>query len=277
MTGLSSASSAPAAPAARPDSFAVVDGARIRYRIDGPVGAPLLMLSNSLGTSLDMWDVQLPEFLRRFRVLRYDSRGHGRSEVTPGPYSIERLARDVLGLFDELRIGRADFCGLSMGGMVGMWLGIHAPQRIGRLVLCNTAPRIGTAERWSARIDAVNKGGMNVIADALLDLWFTRRFRDASPDTVQRMRTMLVVTPAAGYVASCAAVRDMDQWDALTRIENQTLIVSGKNDAVTTPADNRRMAGLIPGSTLVELDAAHISNVEAAERFTAEVLAFLDR
>ncbi len=262
---------------AHSNSFAAVDGARVRYRLDGPVGAPLLMLSNSLGTNLDMWEPQLPEFSHRFRVLRYDSRGHGLSEVTPGPYEIERLARDVVGLLDELRIERTDFCGLSMGGMVGMWLGIHAPQRLGRLVLCNTAPRIGSAERWNARIDAVNQGGTRAIADALLELWLTRRFRDAHPDETRRMRAMLVATPVAGYVASCAAVRDMDQWAALSRIANQTLIIAGMHDAVTPPAEGRRMVELIPGSKLVELDAAHISNVEASQRFTAEVLAFLDR
>ena len=125
------------------DAFAAIDGARIRYRLDGPIGAPFLVLSNSLGTNLDMWEPQVDALATRFRVLRYDSRGHGLSTVTPGPYTIERLARDVLALQDEIKIDRTDFCGLSMGGMVGMWLGVHAPQRMDRLVLCNTAPRIG--------------------------------------------------------------------------------------------------------------------------------------
>lgn len=265
------------APEERSPTFAAIDGARIRYRLDGPIGAPFLMLSNSLGTNLDMWEPQLPALSRRLRVLRYDSRGHGLSEVTPGPYDIDRLARDVVGLLDELRIERTDFCGLSLGGMVGMWLGVHAPQRLGRLVLCNTAPRIGSAERWNTRIDAVNKGGVPAIADALLELWLTRRFRDAFPEQAERMRAMLVATPAAGYVASCAAVRDMDQWTGLSRIASLTLIVAGTHDVVTPPAEGRRMAELIAGSKLVELDAAHISNVEAPERFAAEVLAFLDR
>jgi 3-oxoadipate enol-lactonase len=158
-----------------------------------------------------------------------------------------------------------------------MWLGVHAAQRIDRLVLCNTSPRIGSAERWNARIDAVNRGGVGGIADALMELWFTPGFRAAAADTVERMRAMLIASSAEGYVASCAAVRDMDQWSALSRIERPTLIVTGTHDAVTPPADARRMAGVIPGATAVELDAAHISNVEAAGRFTAEVLAFLDR
>jgi 3-oxoadipate enol-lactonase len=270
-------SSAALAQQSHSDSFAAIDGARIRYRLDGPIGAPFLVLSNSLGTDLDMWEPQVDALATRFRVLRYDSRGHGLSTVTPGPYSIERLARDVLALLDEIKIDRTDFCGLSMGGMAGMWLGVHAPQRMDRLVLCNTAPRIGSAERWNARIDAVNKSGVGGIADAMMEIWFTPRFRDVAAPTVQRMRAMLSASPADGYVASCAAVRDMDQWPTLSRIERPTLVVTGTHDAATPPADGRRMAEVIPGAKQVELDAAHISNVEAAERFTAEVLAFLDR
>jgi 3-oxoadipate enol-lactonase len=270
-------SSAALALQSHSDSFAAIDGARIRYRLDGPIGAPFLVLSNSLGTNLDMWEPQVDVLGTRFRVLRYDSRGHGLSTVTPGPYTIERLARDVLALLDEIKIDRTDFCGLSMGGMAGMWLGVHAPQRIDRLVLCNTAPRIGSAERWNARIDAVNKSGVGGIADAMMEIWFTPRFRDVAAPTVQRMRAMLSASPADGYVASCAAVRDMDQWATLSRIERPTLIVTGTHDAATPPADGRRMAEVIPDAKQVELDAAHISNVEAAGRFTAEVLAFLDR
>ena len=275
--GITHEPSAALAQQSHPDLFAAIDGARIRYRLDGPIGAPFLVLSNSLGTNLDMWEPQVAVLATRFRVLRYDSRGHGLSTVTPGPYTIERLARDVLALLDEIKIDRADFCGLSMGGMVGMWLGVHAPQRMDRLVLCNTAPRIGSAERWNARIDAVNRSGVDGIADAMMEIWFTPRFRGVAAPTVQRMRAMLSASPADGYVASCAAVRDMDQWATLSRIERPTLIVTGTHDAATPSADGRRMAEVIPGAKQVELDAAHISNVEAAGRFTAEVLAFLDR
>jgi 3-oxoadipate enol-lactonase len=269
--------SAASAQQAQSDSFAAIGGARIRYRLDGPIGAPFLVLSNSLGTNLDMWEPQLAAFTRRFRVLRYDSRGHGLSEATPGPYTIERLGRDVVALLSELRIDRAHFCGLSIGGMAGMWLGVHARHCVDRLVLCNTAPRIGSAERWNARIDAVNKSGVSGIADSIMELWFTPRFRDAAADSVRRMRAMLIASSAEGYIASCAAVRDMDQWATLAGIDRPTLIVTGTHDAAPPPADGRRMAELIPGAKAVELDAAHISNVEAAARFTAEVLAFLDR
>src|ERR1700675_482042 len=238
--------SATLAQQAQTDSFAAIDGARIRYRLDGPIGAPFLVLSNSLGTNLDMWEPQVAVFATRFRVLRYYSRGHVVSEVTPRPYTIERLARDVVALQDELKINRAHFCGLSMGGMAGVWVGVHAPQRIDKLVLCNTAPRIGSAERGNARIDAVNMDGVSGIADALLELWFTPRFRAAAADTVQRMRAMLVACSTEGYVASCAAVRDMDQWAALSRIDRPTLIVTGAQDASTPPPEGRRMAEPTP-------------------------------
>ena len=259
------------------DAFALAAGARLRYRIEGARDAPVLVLSNSLGTHLAMWDAQMPALVERFRVLRYDSRGHGRSDVTPGPYATERLARDVVALLDELDIARAHFCGLSMGGMVGMWLGARAGDRIDHLVLCNTAPKIRTPEAYDARIDAVRRGGMEAIADAVLERWFTAGFRERYPDQVQDMRRMLTATAPEGYVASCAAVRDTELWAALADISRPTLIVSGTHDAATPPADGRRMAQEIRGAKYVELDAAHISNVEQAERFTAQVVDFLSR
>jgi 3-oxoadipate enol-lactonase len=244
-------------------------------RIDGRADAPVLVLSNSLGTNLAMWDAQIPALTARLRVLRYDSRGHGASAVTPGPYSIGQLARDVLMLLDGLKIGRAHFCGLSMGGMVGMWLGAHAAQRLDRLVLCNTSPRIGPPEMWKTRIESVRKGGVASIADAVIGRWFSAGFRERSPAEVARMRAMLAATSADGYVAACAAVRDMDQWNSVATIKCPTLVISGTHDAVTSPADGRRMADAIPGARYVELDAAHISNIEAAAAFTTAVLDFL--
>ena len=257
------------------ETCVLADGGALRYRIEGPSGAPVLVLSNSLGTNVAMWDAQMPVFAQRFRVLRYDSRGHGASTNTQGPYAIAQLARDVLALLDHVNVSRAHFCGLSMGGVVGMWLGAHAEERIDRLVLCNTAPRTGSAESWNARIDAVRKGGIEAIADAVIDRWFTAAFRERAPRTIRQMRYMLIANPAEGYVAACAAVRDMDQWDALPDIDRPTLIISGAHDAATPPADGRRMAQEIPGARYIELDAAHISNVEQAERFTAEVVDFL--
>lgn len=253
-----------------------VAGAAIAYRIDGPAGAPLLVLANSLGTNFMMWDPQMPSLAARFRVLRYDSRGHGVSTVGNMPYTIERLAGDVLALLDHVREPIAHFCGLSVGGMVGMWLGAHAASRIDRLILCNTAPRIGTPARWNARIDAVRRGGLEAIAGGVLDGWFTPKFRERAPETARRLRDMLTATSIDGYLASCAAIRDVDQWDSISAIDRPTLVIAGTHDAPAPPSDGRRMAQTIGGAQYVELDAAHISNVEAADGFNAKVMQFLD-
>jgi 3-oxoadipate enol-lactonase len=253
-----------------------VRGARFNCRIDGPPEAPLLVLSNSLGTNLAMWDDQMAALAQRFRVLRYDARGHGASSVTPGPYTIEELARDALALLDALKARKAHFCGLSMGGMAGMWLAVHAAERIDRLVLADTAPQIGTQERWNTRIENVRKRGLAAIADGVLEGWFTKGFRERAPASVARFRAMLTATPAEGYIASCAAVRDANQWDTVGHIASPTLVITGTHDASTPPAEGRKLAERVSGARYVELDAAHISNVEAAERFTAELTGFLN-
>jgi 3-oxoadipate enol-lactonase len=255
--------------------FADVTGARLHYRFDGPNGAPVLLLSNSLGTNLGMWEPQMPALATRYRVLRYDSRGHGQSAVTPGPYDIAQLARDALGLLDALRIDHAMFCGLSMGGMVGQWLGANAPQRITRLTLCNTAAQIGAADIWNARIDAVMNGGMAAIVDGVIARWYTPAFVAAAADTVARTRDMLLTTPANGYIASCAAVRDMDQRASAGRIAVPTLVIAGTHDAATPPAAGRFLADEIAGARYVELATAHLSNVEAEADFTRALTEFL--
>ncbi|MDQ2695917.1 MAG: 3-oxoadipate enol-lactonase [Pseudomonadota bacterium] len=257
--------------------YADVNDARLHYRLDGPEHAPVLVLANSLGTDLGMWEPQLPAFARRFRVLRYDSRGHGASQVTPGPYSIEQLAGDVVGLLDALGIRRAHFCGLSLGGMVGQWLGVNAGERLRRLVLCNTAARIAPPELWNNRIMAVQKGGMAAITPAVLERWFTAAFLKQSPAAIEPVRATLLATPPEGYVACCAAVRDMDQRQAISAIRCPTLVIAGTQDQATPPADGRFLAEQIGGAEYVELDAAHLSNIEKADPFTDAVLGFLGR
>lgn len=257
--------------------FIDLSGARFNYRLDGPETAPVLMLSNSLGTDLDMWEPQIARFSTAFRVLRYDSRGHGRSAVTPGPYSIDQLGRDAVALLDALEIPRAHFCGLSKGGMVGMWLGVNAGDRIDSLVLCNTAAKIGTAELWNARIAAVNEGGMAAVANQVVARWFTERFRKREPDKVERVLRMLLDTPPAGYAACCAAVRDMDQRRAISAIARPTLVIGGTHDGATPPDETRAAADAIPGARYLELDASHLSNIEQADRYTEEVIGFLTR
>jgi 3-oxoadipate enol-lactonase len=255
--------------------FAALPEGPFHYRFDGANDAPVVMLSNSLGTNLSMWDAQLPALTRRFRVLRYDSRGHGQSAVAQGPYTIAQLAHDAISLLDALGIAQVRFCGLSMGGMVGQWLGANAAPRLSQLVLCNTAARIGTPEIWNARIDAVNKGGMAAIVDGVLARWYRAPFIAAAPDAIRVTREMLLTTPAAGYVASCAAVRDMDQRDSVLGITVPTLVVSGAYDAVTPPSEGRFLVEHIPGAEYIELAAAHLSNIEAEAAFTSALTGFL--
>jgi 3-oxoadipate enol-lactonase len=254
---------------------AMVEGCRIHYRFDGPEAAPVLMLSHSVGTHMGMWEAQIPAFARRFRLLRYDGRGEGHSDVPPGPYSMERLGRDALGLLDALSLDRVSFCGLSMGGMVGMWLGVNAPQRIERMALCNTSAHIPPPEMWEERIRAVRAGGMAAIAEAVMGRWFTAGFLKAAPERAAPVRRMLLETPPEGYAACCAALRDMDQREAIRAIRLPTLVVVGAHDPATPPADGRLIADRIPGAGYLSLDAAHLSNIEAAAAFDAGVLDFL--
>jgi len=159
--------------------FAELKDVRMHYEVSGPAGAPTLVFSNSLGTDLSMWDGQAPEFAKKYRVVRYDKRGHGQSSAPAGPYGIETLGRDVLALFDFLQLDKVHFCGLSIGGQTGMWLGVNAPERLNKLALCNTAAKIGTLEGWNTRIDAVQNGGTKSVADVVLARWFTFEFRAA--------------------------------------------------------------------------------------------------
>src|SRR5207253_4159494 len=266
-----------AAPPPGGDVMPFVDagGTRLFHRFDGSPQRPVLVLSNSLGSDVGMWDAQVPAFAERFRVLRYDSRGHGQSAVPPGPYRIEDLGRDLLALLDALGLERVHFCGLSKGGMVGMWLAVNAPDRIERLVLSNTSAYLGPPELWNARIEAVRSSGMQAIVPQVLERWFTAEFRARAPETVEKVRRMLLATPPEGYVACSAAIRDMDQREAISAIRAPTLVVVGARDPATAPEHGRQIAERIGGSKVVELPAAHLSNVEAADQFTAAVLEFV--
>lgn len=253
--------------------FADLADIRLHYRFDGAPSAPVLVLSNSLGTDLRMWEPQMDALAQRFRVLRYDTRGHGQSGVAPGPYAIEGLARDVLALTEHLQIAQFDFCGLSMGGITGMWLGVHAPTGVRRMVLANTAARIAPPELWNARIEKVATSGMASISDAVLARWFTGPFLAREAATVAMMKAMIEATPAAGYIACCAAVRDIDQRDDVARIAAPTMVIAGTQDLATPPADSAFLAERIAGTRLVQLDAGHLSNIEQAPAFTAALLA----
>ena len=255
--------------------FAQLQDVRIHYDLAGPLGAPALVFSNSLGATLSMWDPQRPVFEKQFRVLRYDTRGHGQSSVTRGPYTIDQLARDVIGLLDELKLDRVRFCGLSMGGQTGMWLALNAPDRFHKLVLCNTAAKIGTPEMWNTRIEGVRKGGMKSISSAVMERWFSADYRTKSPDVVASTKLMLEGANPDGYVRNCAAIRDFDARESIAAIHVPTLVIAGTHDAATTPADGRYLADRIAGARYVELNAAHLSNIESRDRFNTELSAFL--
>lgn len=250
-------------------------GVKIHYALSGIAGNPVVAFSNSLGTNFSIWDPQAPAAEKKFQVLRYDTRGHGKSSVTPGPYSIEQLGRDVLTLLDALDIERIHFCGLSLGGMIGMWLGLNAPKRLAKLVLCNTAAKIGTAESWNARIETVRSSGMKAVAASVVDRWLTPEFRARSPQAADSALRMLEAAPPEGYAACCAAVRDFDARDQVSAIRVATLVITGSKDPATPAADGRFLADHISGARCVELDSSHLSNVEAPERFTAELIRFL--
>lgn len=256
--------------------FVVANGHRVHYSLEGPEAAPVILFSNSLGTRLSMWEAQAASLRDRYRVLRYDARGQGDSEVTPGPYSIELLGRDCLALADALAIPRFHFCGLSMGGLIGQWLGIHAGPRLGKLVIANTAARVGTAEVWNARIATVEARGMPEIAAAAYGRWFTEGFVKRAPELAEPIRLGLLAANPQGYAASCAAVRDADFRDTVTSIATPLLYIGGTFDPVTTVADGRFLVDRVKGARLVELPASHLSNIESAVEFTAAVRAFLE-
>ncbi len=255
--------------------FIDLSDVRIYYQWDGPANKPVLLLSNGLGTNLTMWDAQIPELSKHFRVLRYDHRGHGKSSVVAGPYNIEMLAKDALSLLDSLGIESCFFCGLSMGGMVGQWLGANSAGRIRKLVLSNTAAKIGTDESWNARIALITESGMQAAIPLVLARWFTTDFQQASPEIVTPVREAFLASDPVGYAGGCAAVRDGDFRASDKKIEVPTLIVAGLHDSVIPSAEGKFLVEDIPGAQYVELPAAHLSNIEARDQFNSAVVDFL--
>jgi 3-oxoadipate enol-lactonase len=255
--------------------FVETEDLRVHYALTGTVRAPVLILSNSLGTTYSMWDLQLPALERKFRVLRYNTRGQGQTAVTPSPYTIEQLGRDVAHLMDELELEQAHFCGLSMSGMIGMWLALNAPARLQKLVLCNTAAQIGTAQGWNARIESVRQGGMKAVAQGVIDRWLTPEFRARSPQVAAMALRMLESSPPKGYIGCCAAVRDCDYRNGIAAIRVPTFVIAGSKDPATPPEDSRFLADHIPGAQYVELNSSHLSNLEAPEEFTNQLIEFL--
>jgi 3-oxoadipate enol-lactonase len=253
----------------------VDDGCIIHAEVEGPDGGPVLMLSNSLGTDLHMWDEQVGPLTSHFRLVRYDRRGHGRSSVPRGPYTMERLGRDVLGVLDGLGIERINWCGLSMGGMVGMWLGANAGNRVDKLILSNTAAYFPDKTMWEGRIKLVREKGLSAIVDGNMERWFTKAFRDRSPGAMAKMHEMFLATKVDGYVGCGEAIRDMDHRPLLSKIIAPTLVIAGKHDPATTLEAGEFIREHIPGAQIAVLDAAHISNLEQPQVYAQTVLGFL--
>lgn len=254
---------------------AMGDGCGIAWRFDGPAGAPVLLLSNSLGSNMEMWAPQVEPLSRHFRLLRYDSRGHGRSDVPSGAYSLDRLGRDVVELLDALGLERVHFCGVSKGGMVGQWLGYRAPERIDRLILSNTSAYMGPPSGWDARIAAVREGGMAALADAVVERWFTPAFRGPDNEVFDAAKAMILATNPEGYTGCCAAIRDMDLRPTASLIARPTLVIAGTEDPATPSAEGEAIAKTVPGAELATLPAAHLSNLERPNDYSAILLDFL--
>jgi 3-oxoadipate enol-lactonase len=247
------------------------------HEITGPDDAPPLVLSNSLGSNLSMWDPQVPALSERFRVIRYDQRGHGRSPVPDGPYSIDDVGADAVALMDRLGIERAHFCGLSLGGMTGMWLAIHAPERVDRLALLCTSAQLGPPSNWAERAALVREKGTEAIADGGLERWVTDEFVAAHPDKARWLRRMMLDTPDEGYAGCCEVIQHMDLEPRLGEIRAPTLVIAGDQDPATPPEHAERIAAAVDGARVeVVSPGRHLANVERVDEITALLLEHLE-
>ena len=248
----------------------------LHYEFRGKRGSPALVFTGSLGTDLTMWQPQADVLKPHFCTLRYDIRGHAGSPVPPGPYSIDDLGSDLVALLDRLGIERASLCGLSIGGMISMWVAAHAPERVERLVLCCTSAQLGPRESWLERAAIVRSGGVSLVADAVLGRWFTPEYAQEHPEVLERMRAVLIATPPEGYAGCCEAIAAMDLIPVLPLIRAPTFVVSAAEDPATPPEHGRRIAELIPDARFEVIPhAAHIANIEQADRITALIEGFL--
>lgn len=250
------------------------------FRIDlqGPEGAPVLAFSNSLGTTLEMWDTQARSFADHYRVLRYDTRGHGGSVASPGPYSLAQLGGDVLAILDALHIKQAHFCGISMGGLTGLWLGVHAGPRLRSVTVANSAAKIGTEAAWNeraAQVRANGAAGMRALADSSPGRWFTAGFVAAQPATVQAAQGWIAGINPEGYASCCEALARGDLRESIATIATPTLLIAGSADPVTTVADADAMRAAIAGAQLSVVPASHLSNLEAPQAFDLALAGFL--
>lgn len=253
------------------------NGINMVYRIDGPENAPIVMLSNSLMSNHTMWDPQMDALTETYRVLRYDTRGHGGTDTTPGPYSIQLLAEDAIALLDALNIDKVHFTGLSMGGMIAQYVGAHYPERVLSLILCDTASEMPTLDMWNERIAKAENHGIASLLDGTLQRWFTQTFRDNDTASIEKVAEMIRTTDANGYIGCANAVRDMSQTSILSKIKAPTIIITGEEDPACTVEQAKVLEANIDGAQLVILkDAAHLANIEKTAEFNQAMLEFLN-
>ena len=251
------------------------DGAHLAYQVEGPRDAPALTFVNSLGTDMRLWEPQANRLSKYYRVLRYDIRGHGKSSLGDGPMTIEQLGRDLRALLSHLEIERTHVCGLSLGGMVALWLAACHPERIDRAIFANTSARIGTPGVWQSRIAAVRGGGMAAIREQVVARFLGEEFRARRPDVSETIGEMLLRQSAAGYIAACMLLQETDLHPIIPSIRAPSMIISGTRDEATPPYQAAELQAAIAGSRAAMLDAAHLSNVEQPDAFTDQVIRFL--
>lgn len=248
---------------------------KTNYKISGTPNSPVLAFSNSLGTDMGMWEELIPNLLPYFRVLQYDTRGHGGSEIMDDSYTIDLLGNDFITLLDELKIDKVYFCGLSMGGLIGQWLGIHHPKRLLKLILSNTDSKIGTVENWNDRIKTIQNEGMQAIVEGTMERWFTDDFRKNNPNRIAEIKSVFAKNNALGYTNSCAAVRDADFRNDLHKITTETLVITGTEDAVTNVEQAELLVKAIPNASLKVLPARHLSATELPKTYSQVLIDFI--
>lgn len=256
--------------------FINANGIRIAYRFDGPAGAPVVMLSNSLMSNMSMWEPQMAALTAQFRVLRADTRGHGQTEVTPGAYSIALLAQDAVALMDALGLKKVHFAGLSKGGMIGQYLGAKHGDRLLSLTLADTASEMPTHAMWDERLRIAREVGISGLVDGTIKRWFTPGFMERAPQEIDKVRAMIMTTPAQGYVGCASAVRNMSQTAILKEIGVPTAIIVGESDPACSVEQSKVLHAEIAGSSLTILpDSAHLANIEQPELFNQALMGFL--
>jgi len=254
------------------------NGIQMNYELSGKEGAPVVVLSHSLGSSIAMWDPQVKPLEAHFRVLRYDTRGHGGSDAPESAYTLELLGTDAVALLDALEIDRVHWVGLSMGGMIGQFVALHHADRLRSLALCDTAAIMPEEVQpiWQERIDTVRRNGMQALVQPTLERWFRPSFLSQNPPEVEIIQRHFLETPVEGYIGCSEAIRKLNYLDQLSAIQMPTLIMVGKDDPATPVAASEAMHDAIQDSRMVVIsNAAHLSNVEQADAFNRALLDFL--